>query len=149
VRVAQAEWGDGLITTSNPQSANPAQALADLYKAGCNVAVIVHEKDDGTSILDDPDAQQTRATLCNAKVPVRSIPLMHDKIAIAGPSYGGNANNWNVMMGSTNTSKNALRTNDELLVRVRYSQQLFDLYNTHWWEEWAYGHNVCNALPTG
>jgi hypothetical protein len=143
VRVAQAYFGDGLLDKDGNGSedyANPAAELARLKYGGCNVAVLGHRRP-GTNETNTGDA--TTAKLCAAGIPVRSIEKLHHKFAITSGSYEGATSSPQVITGSHNMTKDALRWNDEMMVRVNGSQALFDAYNNHFYEMWLFSEDEC------
>lgn len=144
VRVAQAYFGDGLLDKDGngvEDAANPARALVDLKNGGCSVAVIGNRKP-GTNETNTGDA--TTAKLCAAGISVRSIEKLHHKFAITSGSYEGMTSSPQVITGSHNMTKDALRYNDELMVRINGSQALYDAFNEQFNEMWAFSRGECS-----
>jgi hypothetical protein len=143
VRVAQAYFGDGLMDKNNDGSEdynNPAGELARLRHQGCSVAVLGHRKP-GTT--ETTLGSATVAKLCAAGIAVRSIEKLHHKFVISSGSYEGAASSPQVLTGSHNMTLDALRYNDEVLLRIKGSYSTYDLYNGHFNDMWAFSDYEC------
>ena len=141
VRVAQAYFGDGLLDKNGAYDGrDPATRLIQLKEGGCYVSVLVHRNPDtgGTNL-----GEETRQGLCNYGIPVRSIEKLHHKSVISSGSYEGAANSPQVLTGSHNMTVDALRYNDEVLVRIKGSYSTHDLFNGHYNDMWAFSQGEC------
>jgi phosphatidylserine/phosphatidylglycerophosphate/cardiolipin synthase-like enzyme len=140
-RVAQAYFGDGLIDKNGVYDArDPATRLIQLDEYGCDVRVLVHRSPTtGETNL----GVETRRGLCDHGIPVRSIEKLHHKFVISSGSYEGAANSPQVLMGSHNMTLDALRYNDEVLMRIKGSNSTYDLYKGHWDDMWQFSQGEC------
>lgn len=118
VRVGMSEWNDVDI----------ADQLKSMQEAGCDVNVIFRSDNDSAVIKDltksipSGHGQLTLRYFCDPNV--SSQPSFHDKFAYVGGNYGGGASNDNrtlVFMGSLNYITKALRSNDNVLLKIENS----------------------------
>ena len=143
VRVMQAYFLDDLLDAPGGGVAGrtPAHELVDLKQRGCAVAVLVDRAPDGPYI-----ESQTRTMLCNAGIAVHSHPSIHDKVALtsSGLWYGPAGTNYPmVFTGSHNMTLNALRHNDEVLLKIYGSQGAYNAYTSHFFTAWNASTSVC------
>lgn len=125
VRVMQAQ-----ITDERLDAVNQVKRLAN---GGCAVRVLLGTKDDGSADI----GTQARAILCNApNTLMKKRPRLHDKEVEVYGTYEGTGGRVQVFSGSHNWTGNALRYNDEVLLRVSDSQDAYDALYDHFYDIW-------------
>jgi hypothetical protein len=106
---------------------SPIDKLVWLKERGCTITTIVNRNDTGDYAIGDA----SRKKLYCAGIPVRWAKV-HDKMLITRSTTAGAHNRPQVMTGSHNMTKSALRYNDELLVRMYESDSLYNAYKGHY-----------------
>jgi hypothetical protein len=125
VRVMQAQ-----ITDERLDAVNQVRRLAN---GGCAVRVLLGTKDDGSADI----GTQARALLCNApNTLMKKRARLHDKEVEIYGTYEGTGGRVQVFSGSHNWTGNALRYNDEVLLRVSDSQSAYDALYDHFYDVW-------------
>jgi hypothetical protein len=132
VRVMQAEIDDARLPA--------VQKLRSLANGGCSVRVILGLADDGSAAIG-PNA---RAALCNAPdTLLRKRPRLHDKAVETYGTFEGVGGRVQMFTGSHNWTNNALRDNDEVLLRLSDSWDAYNALRDHFYDDWN------SSLTTG
>ena len=134
IRIAQATITDARIDLVNK--------VRELAERGCQVRLVVDQKSDTNKAPNIETVALGR--LCNAapvpggspRVQIRVRERMHEKgVSIIG-MYEGEANRKQVFLGSHNWTGPALRWNDEVLLRVADSVDVYDAFYRHFNALW-------------
>lgn len=124
VGVSQAMWTTrGYANTTGTDGEAVAKRLAALKSGGCNIGVIVGDRDDGTANIDSGP----RSILTNAQIPIEHGKV-HDKYFF----MNGGGKPPTVVTGSHNFSLPAWKHNDEVLVELSNSLSTYNAYYNHW-----------------
>lgn len=151
VRVMQAMFGDR--SGEEDRGEMIANKLVNLRYppsskegAGCTVQVLVSRDPDSAGGGAHLHADVKRV-LCNANIPVKSFPHVHDKGILIDAHYNGDSQKQVVFTGSHNLTDAALRNNDEILARVGDGGPvLYDEFAQHFeraYDDSTYARNVC------
>lgn len=109
-----------------------AKKLRSLASGGCVIRVI-------TAKSGTPMGSQVKSTLNHPNISLRTSPV-HDKTILVNARYDGSAaNRYIVFTGSQNLTLDALRYNDEILLKLGDSKPLHDAFVDHFQHAWANG----------
>lgn len=132
VRVMQAQITDARL--------DAVREVRRLAYAGCAVRVLVGHAPDGSADI----GTEARSLLCNAPgTQIRKRARLHDKGVQLYGTYEGGAGRYQTFAGSHNWTGNALRDNDEVLLRVSDSPNAHTAFFDHFYDVWG------SSLTTG
>jgi hypothetical protein len=125
VRLMQAQISDARL--------DAVREVRRLANAGCAVRVLLGYAPDGSADI----GTQARSLLCNApNTLMRKRARLHDKGVQLHGTYEGTPGRYQVFAGSHNWTGNALRDNDEVLLRVSDSEDAYVAFYDHFYDIW-------------